>query len=176
MDWAQVTCITVSHSNHYTKVFSLLVWHCKWSLIHTWVILSNLSNSSNWTKIPSFWKRTCSFFRDTFISKAPQTFWTVTFGLVHTEMIQMRMLIRSSCFMFWIPCKKLLFCVAIFTSLECNCTKAESKVTENLLSLSSSVKPPLTKRIDRLEMELFSRWGRILRRAASLASLPSSLP
>ena len=42
--------------NHYTQVISVLLWECKWILIHAWEILSNSSNSSNWTKIPSFWK------------------------------------------------------------------------------------------------------------------------
>ena len=53
-DWTQVTCLVVSHSNHYTRMFSVLVWDCKWILIYAQVISSN---SSHWTKISSFWKK-----------------------------------------------------------------------------------------------------------------------
>ena len=38
-------------------MFSVLVWGYNWILIHAWVILSKLSNSSSWTKIYSFWKK-----------------------------------------------------------------------------------------------------------------------
>ena len=31
-DWVATVCIAVNHSNSYTKVFSLLVWDCKWIL------------------------------------------------------------------------------------------------------------------------------------------------
>ena len=57
-DWTQVACTRVRHVNHYTKVSSVLVWNCKWIPIHAWVNLSISSNSSNWTKNPSFWKKT----------------------------------------------------------------------------------------------------------------------
>ena len=32
MNWTQVTCLAVSHSNHYTRMFSVLVWGCNWIL------------------------------------------------------------------------------------------------------------------------------------------------
>ena len=56
-DWSQINCLTVSLSNHYTRMFSVLVWDCKWILVHAWMILSNLSNSSNWMKISLFWQK-----------------------------------------------------------------------------------------------------------------------
>ena len=56
-DWTQVACTTVRYVNHYTKVSSVLVSNCKWILIHAWAKLSSSSNSSNSTKIPSFWKK-----------------------------------------------------------------------------------------------------------------------
>ena len=37
--------------------FIYALQYCKWILIHACFIMSNLSNSSNWIKIPSFWKR-----------------------------------------------------------------------------------------------------------------------
>ena len=45
--WTQVVWLAVIHSNHYTRMFSVLVWDCKWILIHVWVILANLTNSSD---------------------------------------------------------------------------------------------------------------------------------
>ena len=43
-DWIQVTSLAVSHSNHYTRMFYVLLWDYKLNPIHAWVILSNLSN------------------------------------------------------------------------------------------------------------------------------------
>ena len=31
---------SVSHSNHYTRLYSVLMWGCNWITIHAWVILS----------------------------------------------------------------------------------------------------------------------------------------
>ena len=45
--WTQVVWLAVIHSNHYTRKFSVLVWDCKWILIHVWVILANSTNSSD---------------------------------------------------------------------------------------------------------------------------------
>ena len=56
-NWTQITWLAVRNLNHYTKLFSVLVWDLNWILIQAWMILSNLSNSSNWTKISSFWKK-----------------------------------------------------------------------------------------------------------------------
>ena len=53
-----IACVTVRHINHYTRMFFVLVWGCYWFPFFAWVILSNLSNLSNWTKISSFWKKT----------------------------------------------------------------------------------------------------------------------
>ena len=52
------TCFDVSHSNLFTRKFSVFVQDCKWVLIHAWVILSNPTNSSNKMTISSFWKKT----------------------------------------------------------------------------------------------------------------------
>ena len=49
----KVTWIAVRHFNHYIKVFSVFVLHCKWILIHEWVISTN---SCNWTKLIHFEK------------------------------------------------------------------------------------------------------------------------
>ena len=57
-NWIPVACLVVRHFNHYTRMFSVLVWGYNWILIHAWVILSNSSKSPNWTKIYSFWKKT----------------------------------------------------------------------------------------------------------------------
>ena len=54
MDWTQVSCTTVIHANHYTKLSSVLVWNYKLLLIHAWVTLSKSSNSSNWPKFLYF--------------------------------------------------------------------------------------------------------------------------
>ena len=36
-NWTQVTCLAVSHYNHYTRMFSVLVWSCNWILfMHGW--------------------------------------------------------------------------------------------------------------------------------------------
>ena len=36
-DWTQITFLTVSHSNHYTRMFSELLWGCNWILfMHGW--------------------------------------------------------------------------------------------------------------------------------------------
>ena len=53
----ELNCLAVRHLNHYTKLISVFVLGCNWILIQAWVILSNSSNSSNWTKISSFWKK-----------------------------------------------------------------------------------------------------------------------
>ena len=42
--WTHIACLAVSHSNHYTRMFSVLVWECNWILILAWVILSNWFN------------------------------------------------------------------------------------------------------------------------------------
>ena len=35
--WTQITCSAVSNFNHYTRMFSLLVWGCNWILfMHGW--------------------------------------------------------------------------------------------------------------------------------------------
>ena len=47
-DWVQIACLAIRHSNHYTRMFSVLVWGCN---------LSNSSNLSNWKKISSFKKK-----------------------------------------------------------------------------------------------------------------------
>ena len=58
-NWTQTACLTVRHFNHYTRMFSVLVWGCNWILfMHGWFFLSNASNLSYWTKISSFWKKT----------------------------------------------------------------------------------------------------------------------
>ena len=31
-DWTQITCLTVRHLKHYTRMFSVLVWGCNWIL------------------------------------------------------------------------------------------------------------------------------------------------
>ena len=31
-NWTQITCLTVRHLNHYTKLFSVPVWGCNWIL------------------------------------------------------------------------------------------------------------------------------------------------
>ena len=49
-DWTLIACLAVNHSSHYTSVRLLL------NSIHAWVILSNLSNSSNRMKISSLKK------------------------------------------------------------------------------------------------------------------------
>ena len=37
-DWIKITCLAVSHSNHYIRVFSVLVWDCNVILfMHVWV-------------------------------------------------------------------------------------------------------------------------------------------
>ena len=56
-DWIQVGSIVVKHSCHYTKVFCVLLLDGILSLIHPRVILSNLFDSFNWTKILSFWEK-----------------------------------------------------------------------------------------------------------------------
>ena len=38
-DWTQIACFAVIHSNHDIRKFSMLVWDCKWIIIHAWVIL-----------------------------------------------------------------------------------------------------------------------------------------
>ena len=36
-DWTQIICLIVSHSNHYTRMFSVLLWGCNWMLfMHGW--------------------------------------------------------------------------------------------------------------------------------------------
>ena len=36
-DWTQITCLTVRHPNHYTRVFSVFVWGYNWILfMHGW--------------------------------------------------------------------------------------------------------------------------------------------
>ena len=36
-DWTQIACIAVRHLNHYTKLFSVLVWGCNWiPFMHGW--------------------------------------------------------------------------------------------------------------------------------------------
>ena len=36
-NWTQIACLAVNHSNHYTRMFSVLVWGCDWTLfIHGW--------------------------------------------------------------------------------------------------------------------------------------------
>ena len=36
-DWTQIPCLAVIHSNHYTSMFSVLVWDYKWILsMHGW--------------------------------------------------------------------------------------------------------------------------------------------
>ena len=59
-NWTQIAGLTVRHFNHYTRMFPVLVWGCYFELnaIHAWMILSNSYNSSNWTKFPSFQKKT----------------------------------------------------------------------------------------------------------------------
>ena len=52
-NWTQIACFAVRHLNHYIRMFSVLVRAYNWILVHALVILSN---SSNWTKIYSFWK------------------------------------------------------------------------------------------------------------------------
>ena len=54
MDWSRIGCLRVRHLNHYTRMFSVLVWRLLLNPIHAWVIVSNSSNSSNSTKISSF--------------------------------------------------------------------------------------------------------------------------
>ena len=51
--------LAINHFNHYTRMFSGLLWNCKCIHIHASAILSN---SSNWTKISSFWKKTRFYF------------------------------------------------------------------------------------------------------------------
>ena len=31
-DYTQITCLAVKHFNHYTRIFSVLVWGCNWML------------------------------------------------------------------------------------------------------------------------------------------------
>ena len=52
-NWIQIAGLPVRHSIHYICACVRL----KFNPIHAWVILSNSSNSSNWTKISSFWKK-----------------------------------------------------------------------------------------------------------------------
>ena len=36
-NWTQITCLAVRHLNHYTRMFSVLVWGCDWILfMHEW--------------------------------------------------------------------------------------------------------------------------------------------
>ena len=36
-DWTQITCLAVSHSNRYARMFSVLVWGCSWIIfMHDW--------------------------------------------------------------------------------------------------------------------------------------------
>ena len=36
-DWTQIACLAVKHFNHYTRMFSVLVWGCNWMLfMHGW--------------------------------------------------------------------------------------------------------------------------------------------
>ena len=36
-DWTKITYLAVSHFNHYTRMFSVLVWSCNWILLmHRW--------------------------------------------------------------------------------------------------------------------------------------------
>ena len=51
--------LAINHFNRYTRMFSGLLWNCKCIHIHASAILSN---SSNWTKISSFWKKTRFYF------------------------------------------------------------------------------------------------------------------
>ena len=42
-DWAQITYLAVSHSDHYIRMFSVLVWGCIWILfMHRWFCLIHL--------------------------------------------------------------------------------------------------------------------------------------
>ena len=56
-DWTKIPYLDVSYSSHYTRMFSVFLWGCNWILFMHGVILSNSSNSSNWTKICSVWKK-----------------------------------------------------------------------------------------------------------------------
>ena len=55
-DWTWIPRLTVRHLNHYTTMFSVLVWGYDWILFMHSVIRSNSSNSFKWMKISSFWK------------------------------------------------------------------------------------------------------------------------
>ena len=52
-DWTQVTCLAISHSNHYTRLFSMVEGGCKWILIHACVILS--ISSYSFSKMEKTW-------------------------------------------------------------------------------------------------------------------------
>ena len=51
-DWTQITCLAVSHSNHYTRMFSMLVWGCNWILfMHRWFCLIRLIHLIGWKSL-----------------------------------------------------------------------------------------------------------------------------
>ena len=42
-DWTWIPCLTVRHSNHYTSMFSVVVWGCNWILsMYGWFCLIRL--------------------------------------------------------------------------------------------------------------------------------------
>ena len=54
-DWTQIICLAVSHSNHYTRMFSVLVWGCNWIFFvlgWLWLIRLILLHE-NYTKMSS---------------------------------------------------------------------------------------------------------------------------
>ena len=58
-DWTKMTCLAVSHSNHYTKMFSVLVWGSNWILfMHGWFCPIRLIHVIG-RKSLHFEKRTC---------------------------------------------------------------------------------------------------------------------
>ena len=69
-DWTQMACLVVSHSDHYTRMFSVLVWECNWILNFQRVVLSNSSNSCKLDENPFILKKILIDSYDTVYNKS----------------------------------------------------------------------------------------------------------
>ena len=51
-NWTWITCLTVRHLNHYTRMFSVLVWGCNWILfMHGWFCPIHLIHLIGWKSL-----------------------------------------------------------------------------------------------------------------------------
>ena len=51
-DWTQITYLAVRHFNHYTRMFSVLVWGCNWILFtHGWFCPIRLIHLIGWKSL-----------------------------------------------------------------------------------------------------------------------------